>query len=242
MAMKSENVLVDFEDSLATITLNRPSRKNAITGPLNAELASAFEEINNRDDVNAVLLHGADGAFCSGLDLKEYRADPPPPWLEQSWELMKEAHRAIFQCPVPIVGAIERFAINGGASLAFACDLLVVGEEAYIQVGEIKIGMAAPMNLVWLFENYSPEIARQLVLTGRKFFGPELQKLGIAFEVVPDNKVLEHSHHLAKEISSNPSAGIHAMKKILRASSDWETRVEKFYEVSQGGMRLPSLD
>ena len=98
MAMKSENILVDFEDSLATITLNRPSRKNAITGPLNAELAAAFEAINNKDDVKAVLLHGADGAFCSGLDLKEYKADPPPPWLEQSWDLMKEAHRAIFQC------------------------------------------------------------------------------------------------------------------------------------------------
>ena len=119
---------------------------------------------------------------------------------------------------------------------------MVVGEEAYIQVGEIKIGMAAPMNLVWLFENYSPEIARQLVLTGRKFLGPELKKLGIAFEVVPDEKVLQHSRHLAKEISSNPSAGIHAMKKILRASSDWETRVEKFHELAQGGMRLPSLD
>ena len=239
MEIKNDNVLVSFNESLATVTLNRPDRKNAITGPLNEELAAAFEEINQREEVKAVLLHGADGSFCSGLDLKEHKAEPPPSWLGQSLELTKNAHKAIFQCPVPIIGALERFAINGGAALALACDLLVVGEKSYLHIGEIKIGMAAPMNLVWLFENFSPEVARQLVLTGRKFFGPELQNLGVALDVVPDNKVLEHSRELAQEISSYPASGIHAMKRILRVGSTWEERADKFYSASQGSMKLP---
>ena len=111
MEIKNDNVLVSFNESLATVTLNRPDRKNAITGPLNEELAAAFEEINQREEVKAVLLHGADGSFCSGLDLKEHKVEPPPSWLGQSLELTKNAHKAIFQCPVPIIGALERFAI-----------------------------------------------------------------------------------------------------------------------------------
>ena len=75
MEIKNDNVLVSFNESLATVTLNRPDRKNAITGPLNEELTTAFEEINQREEVKAVLLHGADGSFCSGLDLKAEAAD-----------------------------------------------------------------------------------------------------------------------------------------------------------------------
>ena len=103
------------EDGGASITLTRPHRKNAITGPLADGLADAFRAVSARDDVNVVLLSGAGGGFCSGLDLVEYNADPPPPWMSTATESLVAANLAIFDCPVPVVGALERFGVHGGA-------------------------------------------------------------------------------------------------------------------------------
>ncbi|MBT4677240.1 MAG: enoyl-CoA hydratase/isomerase family protein, partial [Acidimicrobiaceae bacterium] len=75
------DVLLSVDDGVAAIVLNRPARKNAITGPMMDLLADVFRQVSARDDVGAVLFHGADGGFCSGLDLGEYNADPPPDWL-----------------------------------------------------------------------------------------------------------------------------------------------------------------
>ena len=100
----------------AEIVLNRPARRNAINGPLGERLADAFRTVAADDGVQAVLLRGAEGAFCSGLDLKGFNADPAPEWLPRFNAIWRAAHKAIFECPKPIVAALERYAINGGAA------------------------------------------------------------------------------------------------------------------------------
>ncbi len=208
----SELVLLEVVDGLATIVLNRPERKNALIGPLSDALAAAFTTVADLDDVGVVLLHGAGGGFCSGLDLKEYGAEPPPDWLPTASASLVSAHRAIADCPVPVVGALERFAINGGAAFALACDLLVVGREAFLQVGEVRQGMPAAMNLAWLLERHPLLVAHQLTLTGRRFTGPELQRLGIALDVVPDDEVLASARNLARELAGFPTGAGRTMK------------------------------
>jgi enoyl-CoA hydratase/carnithine racemase len=210
---------MSVEDGVATIVLNRPARKNALTGPLTDALAAAFREVAGRDDVGAVLFHGAGGGFCSGLDLKEYNADPPPDWLATSRESLVDAHRAIFDCPMPVVGALERFAINGGAAFALACDLLVAGRGAFLQVGEIRQGLQAPMNMAWLAVRYPAAVAEQLTLTGRRFDGQDLHRLGIALDVVDDDEVLDRARALAVEIATFPRAPARAIKAANRALS-----------------------
>ncbi|MDE0658645.1 MAG: enoyl-CoA hydratase/isomerase family protein [Gammaproteobacteria bacterium] len=128
----------------AEVVLNRPERRNAINGPLGEALAAAIKRAGDDDGIQAVLLRGADGAFCSGLDLKAFNADPPPDWMPRFPAIWRRAHKAIFECRKPIVVALERFAINGGAALALAADLLVTGETAFLQVGEVRQGLAAP--------------------------------------------------------------------------------------------------
>jgi len=206
-------VLLEVEDGLASIVLNRPERKNAIIGPLSDALAAAFTEASDRDDVWAVLLHGAGGGFCSGLDLKEYNADPPPTWIGTASSSFVAAHRAIAECPVPVVGALERFAINGGAGLALACDLLVAGEEAFLQVGEVRQGMPAAMNLAWLSGRHPLSVIHQITLTGRRFSGPDLHRLGIVLDVVADDEVLDAARGLALEIAGFPGSAGRMMKE-----------------------------
>ncbi len=237
-----DHVLVNVADGFATIVLNRPERRNAVTGPLADRLAEAFAGVSDRDGVGAVLFHGADGSFCSGLDLKEYNAEPAPEWLSTSRGSLLAAHRAIHACPVPVVVALERFAINAGAALALAADLLLVGEGAFLQVGEVRQGMAAPMNLAWLLARHAPAVAAQLVLTGRRFTGPDLHRLGIALDVVDDREVLGSARALASDIAGYPTATVRAMKATILdlASRQGADDPEGWFDRAQAGNPLPT--
>ena len=101
------DVKVVKHEAWAEVVLNRPEVKNAITGPLGLELAQAFEIVQNDDDIQVVLFRGAGGAFCSGLDLKAFGAEPSPAWMKTWKETWRRAHRAIFDCSKPIVCALK---------------------------------------------------------------------------------------------------------------------------------------
>lgn len=213
---------VEFVDHgrWAEVILNRPARRNAINGPLGEALAAAIERAGADDGVQAILLRGADGAFCSGLDLKDFAAEPPPDWMPRFAAIWRNAHKTIFECRKPIVAALERFAINGGAALALAADLLVAGETAFLQVGEVKQGMAAPYNTAWLRLRHSENTAAQLTMTGRRFPGNELASLGIAYAAVPDEDVVTAARQLAEELAAYPDGALARIKTLLRAYND----------------------
>lgn len=204
----------------AEVILNRPERRNAINGPLGEALAAAIERAVADDGVQAILLRGAGGAFCSGLDLKAFNAEPPPDWMPRFSAIWRTTHKAIFECRKPIVVALERFAINGGAALALSADLLVAGETAFLQVGEVKQGMAAPYNMAWLRLRHSENTAAKLTLTGRRFPGKELASLGIAYAAVPDEDVATAARQLAEELAAYPDGGLARNKTLLRAYND----------------------
>ena len=202
------------------VVLNRPQRRNAINGPLGEALAAAIRQADADDAVQALLLRGAGGAFCSGLDLKAFNAEPAPDWMPRFSDIWRAAHTAIYECGKPIVAALERFAINGGAALALAADLLVAGETAFLQVGEVKQGMAAPYNMAWLRLRHSEDVAARLTLTGRRFTGPELAALGIAYTVAADAEVVSTARRLVEELAGYPDGALERIKALLRAYND----------------------
>lgn len=214
------DVELQVHDGWAQVTLNRPERKNAITGPMGTALAQAMAEVEAIDDVRAVVLCGAGGAFCSGLDLKEFNAEPQPPWLASFQTIWRSAHRSLFECSKPIVGGLERYAINGGAALALACDLLVVGEGAFLQVGEVQMGMSAPYNLAWLNLRQPESTISQVALVGDRLNGPELYRLGMAHQVVADQDVITTTHALAQKLADFPRGGLSRIKAGVRARLD----------------------
>ena len=211
-------------NGVATIELHRPERKNAITAPMLDELAAHIESASGDPEIGAVLLCGAGGAFCSGLDLTEYNADPPPAWLATAPESIRSAHVAIGSCPHPVVVALERYAINGGAAFALAGDLIVTGTNAWLQVGEVRLGMHAPMNLAWLVARYPVATVLQIVLAGDRIAGPDLLRLGIAHEVVDDADVRTRAETLAAQIAGFPRGAAAQLKaatlELARHSPD----------------------
>ena len=209
-------VTIEYHSGWAVVVLNRPEVKNAINGPLGVALADAFHSVDADDSVNVVVFRGAGGAFCSGLDLKAFNADPAPDWLASFQNIWRGAHRAIFDCRKPIIGALERYAINGGAALALAADLLIAGDEAFLQVGEVKIGMTAPYNLAWLRLRHSETVASEIALIGDRYHGAQLKSLGIANRSVPDQQVIDSAREMAQQLAEYPAGALARIKSGLR--------------------------
>lgn len=209
-------VLVERDERVAHVVLNRPERRNALTGPLATQFLSALEAVSADPSVSVIVIRGAGGAFCSGLDLKEFGADPQPAWVPSFGATWRAVHETLFSTPKIVVGALERAAVNGGAALAVACDFLVAGEESFLQVGEIQQGMAAPMNTAWLMLRHSEALAARVALLGDRLHGPTLVELGLAHECVADAEVLDATASLAGRLAAHDPDGIVRIKRSLR--------------------------
>ncbi|MFT5531419.1 MAG: enoyl-CoA hydratase/carnithine racemase [Candidatus Poriferisodalaceae bacterium] len=107
------------QDRIVHVVLNRPERRNALIGPMATELADILEELNGDESVSVMVIRGAGDAFCCGLDLKEFGADPQPDWVASFGSQWQRAHRGVFDSPHIVVGVLQRAAVNGGATLAW---------------------------------------------------------------------------------------------------------------------------
>ena len=126
-------------------------------------------------------------------------------------------HMALYYCKKPIIAALEKFAINAGASLAFACDLIVAGETAFLQIGEIQQGVGIPMNAAWLKIKTTEFQAARLAFLGDRVKAPELLRLGLISEYVSDDSVVERCNEIAATIAGYPTGAAEAIKQSLVA-------------------------
>ena len=225
----TELILVERpSERVAHIVLNRPERRNALTGPMADQFGDALEQLHADDDVTVIVLRGAGDAFCSGLDLKEFGQDPQPSWVADFSQKWRRVHRQLFDSDRIIVGALQRAAVNGGAALALACDFLVAGDGSFLQVGEIQQGMAAPMNMAWLRLRFDESLTARLVLLGDRIPGPELVRLGVAYQSVPGDQVLAATAELAERLAAHDPSGVRRIKTSLRRTVVTESADEWF--------------
>lgn len=225
-AQLTDLVLRVEHDGWSELVLNQPGTRNAITGPLGEQLATAIQTVDADPATRLLMLRGAEGAFCSGLNLKEFNRDPPPDWLANFQTTWRRTHAALYDCSKPIVVALEKYAINGGAALALAADLLVVGDDSYLQVGEVRQGMAAPYNLAWLNLRHSENVIAQLTLTGKRFTGSELHRLGIAYQAPATAVTVNVATELCDELAGYPAEALVTIKRMMRGyhevpADDW---------------------
>ena len=212
-------VIIERHDGWVELVLNRPERRNAIEGTLALAMREALSELNADVGVRVVLLRGAGGAFCSGLDIKAFNTDPQPPWAATFRETWDEVHCRLIESPKVFVGALEKYAINGGAALAIACDLLVAGRSATLQVGEIQIDMAAPKNVAWLVLKHGEAAAARLCLLGDRMDAATMLREHLACDVTDDDQVVARAGALAERIAAFPPNGVPRIKTALRAAA-----------------------
>ncbi|MCB1644438.1 MAG: enoyl-CoA hydratase/isomerase family protein [Pseudomonadales bacterium] len=213
----SENppVIVDKKAGWAELIINRPERRNSIIPPVSHAMREALETLATDDDVACVILRGEGGFFCSGVDLKALQADPPPPWKGDQFNAWRQFHLSMFHFPKPVIGAFEKYGINAGAALAFACDILITGETAFLQVGEIQQGSGMPMNAAWLKLKATEQVAARLAFYGDRISGPEMVRLGLAAESVADDEVVARCREIAERIAGHPAGAAMTIKQGL---------------------------
>ena len=210
--MEAPVVLVERSGARVNVILNRPERKNSITAGLAVELRDALRAVNADSSVGCVVLQGAGGSFCSGIDLKAaFDGQKPAPLA--AWP---SVHAELYRCGVPVVVALEKHAINAGAALALAGHVVVAGETSFMQVSEIAIGVAAPMNQAWLHLRHSPAVADRMTLLADRVPAPELLRLGVVTEVVADDSVLARANELADRIAAHPASGREGIARTWR--------------------------
>ncbi|MGI8549591.1 MAG: enoyl-CoA hydratase/isomerase family protein [Dehalococcoidia bacterium] len=230
-------VLVEQHGVRGELVLNRPDRRNALIGPLVQELHEGLDALIADDAVNVILIRGAGGTLCAGLDLDAFSADPSPPWREHFSSIWAGLHVAIYACPKLIVGVLEGAAIAAGSALALACDILIAGDAARFQVAEVKLGMAAPINVVWLEYKFGVARAMEFAAGGQRHSGRELVERGIATKSFPDDRVLSEARAYADLLAENRPGAVAAVKRTIRSLAgieDFRGRIAAAQDAGRG--------
>ena len=207
-----ELVLVEVADEVATVTLNRPDARNALSRELRKAIHSTMRAVDERDDVAAVVLTGADPAFCAGLDLKELAGGGDA--LAETGAVGEPGRqRGPFPEMVkPVIGAINGVAITGGFELALACDFLVASEWARFADTHARVGIMPGWGLtVLLPEAIGFRRAKQMSTTGNFLDAPTALTWGLVNHVVPHEELVPFAQGLARDIASVPRKAVARM-------------------------------
>ena len=209
-------VHVDRADGHAVVTLHRPEARNALNAELRRALFTTMSELDEDDDVRAVVLTGADTAFCAGLDLKELSAQPDA--LGGGFGGGSEFRRPFPTMRTPVIGAVNGVAVTGGFELALACDFLVASERARFADTHARIGIMPGWGMsVLLPQAVGVRRAKELSSTGNFLDAHTAYAWGLVNHVVEHDELLPFCRGLADDIAGNDPA---AVAQLMRTYDD----------------------
>jgi enoyl-CoA hydratase/carnithine racemase len=210
-------VLVEDRGAVRILTLNRPERLNAITADLVRDLTSALAAAEAQPSVRSVVLTGAGRAFCAGDDLHEYAEQASTREATQAYvEDLQDVTRGIVYGRLPVIAAVNGWAVGGGLEWVINCDLVVVGESARGFFPEMALGLFVTGGVTTLL----PRIvglsrARRLLLLGERFDAREMVAWGIAQWCVPDDEVLQQAVEVAERLAGLSERAVTDLRRAL---------------------------
>jgi enoyl-CoA hydratase len=218
MTQLTDAVLVDRTDGVMTITINRPEVRNAVNGAVSFGVCAAIDELDANKQLRVGILTGAEGNFCSGMDLKAF----------SQGEVVRVGHRGlmglVYTPPEkPLIAAIEGYALAGGFEAALACDLIVAASDAQFGLPEAKRGLAALAGGLLRLPRLIPQrIAMELALTGNMASAEMLAGFGLINRIAEPGDALKQAMKLAQEIKLNAPNSVSVSKQIINQQIDWE--------------------
>jgi len=204
------------DSRIATVTLNRPDKRNAISYELIEDLLAALNEVA-KSSALVVILTGAGKAFCSGMDLDNLKAlvgRSPEQSLKDS-EIMARLFRSLYDFPKPTIAAVNGAAVAGGCGLATLCDFTLAVPEAKFGYTEVRIGFVPAIVSTFLLRQVGEKVARDLLLTGRIIEATEAHRIGLINEIVPAERLSERARELAAQLMENSPASLVYTKRLL---------------------------
>jgi enoyl-CoA hydratase/carnithine racemase len=236
-----EFLKVDYDDGVATITLNRPERRNAAHDPMHRELETIFSDVGADDDIRAIVLTGAGETFCAGGDASSMDSgefNPTGPRIP--FNGVRRLVNSLLDVEQPIIGAINGDAAGLGATLALMCDVTYVAEGARIGDTHVKMGLVAGDGgaVIW------PALigmarAKQYLLTGDWISGTEAERIGLVNFALPADEVLAAATAFARRMAEGAPMAIrwtkYSMNKLLREQINLALDTGMFLEAATMG-------
>jgi methylglutaconyl-CoA hydratase len=218
-----------FDSGLATLTLNRPDKRNAISYELIADLLRALDEVRN-SPARVLIITGAGKAFCSGMDLDDLKSligRTPEQSLKDS-RTMASLFRSLYEFPKPTIAAVNGAAIAGGSGLAFLCDFTLAAPDAKFGYTEVRIGFVPAIVSTFLLRQVGEKIARDLLLTGRIFDAGEALRIGLLTQIVPAEELMTRARELAVQLMENSPVSLTSTKRLLtdHARAELDSQIE----------------
>ena len=221
--MTYSTLLLSHEDRIATITLNRPDVRNAVSYAMIDELSRALDEVRT-SGAQVLIMTGAGKAFCAGMDLENLKGllgRTQEQNVEDS-QKMASLFRGLYDFPLPTIAAVNGAAIAGGTGIATICDFTLAVPEAKFGYTEVKIGFVPAIVSTFLMRQVGEKIARDLLLTGRLFDAAEAHHIGLVHEIVEGGRLLSRANELARTLLENSPASLRATKQLLSRSVNEE--------------------
>ena len=227
-------VVLQIAAGVATITLDAPQRRNALTPGMADAMVEVFGEVNRNRDVGAVVIRGAGGSFCAGADLGEAAkmfADPLEPAVYDGTTRIYNAFVQAGRLEAPVIAAVRGAAVGAGMNLALAADLRIVADNARLISGFLRLGVhPGGGHMMLLAETAGVEAACAMALFGQEIDGRRARELGLAWDSVPDAQVEALAQQLAARAAADPELA-RATVRTFRATAsrkhaDWAAALQ----------------
>src|ERR1700754_1566297 len=200
--MTDDILLISTDERVRTLTLNRPQSRNALSSALRDRFFAALADADSDDDVDVVIITGADPVFCAGLDLKELGDQSALPDISPRWPAMS----------TPVIGAITAAAVTGGLELALYCDILIASENARFADTHARVGLLPTWGLsVRLPQKVGVGMARRMSMTGDYLSAADALRAGLVTEVVAHDDLLPAARAVAASIVGNNAGAVRAL-------------------------------
>jgi enoyl-CoA hydratase len=215
--MSEAAVLTEVTDGVMTITINRPKAKNAVNKDVAEGIAAALDALDADDSTHVVILTGAGGTFCSGMDLKAFVTGETPYVEGRGFAGMVQR-----STDKPLIAAVEGYALAGGCELAITCDLIIAADNSKFGIPEVKRGLAAAAGgLVRLPRQIPSRVAMEMALTGDFMDADRALSIGLINQIAPAGEALAQAKVLAAKIAENGPLAVKRSKQVIKESIDW---------------------
>ena len=213
-------LLLEITGNLATLTLNRPEKRNAISTAMISELQSALEDIE-KSRARVAILTGSGKAFSAGMDLEMLAAiaQQSPAENQEDSRRMAKMFRRIWSFPKPLIAAVNGAALAGGCGIATLCDFTLAVPEAKFGYTEVKIGFLPAIVSVFLTRQIGEKRTRDLLLTGRIVEPAEAKQMGLINEIVAPEELMERAKQLADVLIAASPGSLTRAKRLLTSAA-----------------------
>ncbi|MBT9471910.1 MAG: enoyl-CoA hydratase-related protein [Pseudomonadota bacterium] len=220
---RSDEVLYEVSDAIATLTLNRPERLNTISGPMLARLTQLLIKANEDPAVRVIVLTGTGRAFCAGLDLVDATqgsgigSDKQVSTISVNLDLRNTPPTVLFASDKPTICALNGSAAGYGMDTAMGCDIRIAGESAKMAAAFVKRGVVPESGGTWILPRLLGWAkAAELIFTGRTLSARESLELGLVNHVVPDAELAAKTREIALEMAANAPLAVQSAKRLMR--------------------------